>query len=132
MDFNKVRHRRAVTTCVLKDSEFLLIEVLAPSRDAQIRNGFARHRMQTSLLTYFKAIYMMILRLFSHRRYRKKGIVYIGDTGGLLTGAGENLATKHGGRSPHGFRIQKRERASQAKGASQGGGPMPTPDLHHT
>jgi len=50
VDGNKVRHRRAVTTRVLKDSEFLLIEVLASSRDAQISNGFAWHRMQRSLL----------------------------------------------------------------------------------
>src|SRR5262249_40996428 len=85
MDGNKVSHRRAVTTRVLKDSEFLLIEVLAPSRDAQIRNRFAWHRMQKSLLTYFRAIYLMILRLFSHRIYRKKGIVSIGNTGGLPT-----------------------------------------------
>src|SRR5262249_608231 len=118
MDGNKVSHRRAVTTRVIKDSEFLVIEVLAPSRDAQISNGFAWHRMQKSLLTSFIAISLMILSLFSHRIYRKKGIVSIGDTGGLPTGAGENPATKHGGRSQHGFSIQKRDRASQAKGAS--------------
>src|SRR5215831_5066722 len=64
--------------------------------------------------------------------YRKKGIVSMGDTGGLPTGAGEHPVTKHGGRSQHGFSIQKRDRAFQAKGASQGGGPMPTPDLHQT
>src|SRR5215831_13486058 len=74
----------------------------------------------------------MILNLFSHRIYREKGIVSIGDTGGLPTGAGEHPVTKHGGRSQYGFSIQKRDRAFQATGASQGGGPMPTPDLHHT
>jgi len=31
---------------VIQDSEFLLIEALAPSRDSQISDGFARHRMQ--------------------------------------------------------------------------------------
>jgi len=46
--------------------------------------------MQRSLWTSFIAIYRMKLSLFSHRIYRKKWIVSMGDTGGLPTGEGEH------------------------------------------
>jgi len=46
--------------------------------------------MQRSLWTSFIAIYLMILRLFSLRIYRKKWVVSMGDTGGLPTGEGEH------------------------------------------
>jgi len=46
--------------------------------------------MQRSFWTSFIAIYLMILSLFSHRIYRKKWIVSMGDTGALSTGEGEH------------------------------------------
>src|SRR5919201_1765955 len=80
----------------------------------------------------FLRICMRIVKRIRRRYASAKMAVSIGDTGDIPTGEGEHPITKHGGRSQNGFSIQKRDRASQAKGASQGGGPMPTPDLHQT
>jgi len=52
--------------------------------------------MERSLLTYFIAISLMILRFFSHRIYRKKWIVSTGDTDGIPTGEGAHPGTQHG------------------------------------
>jgi hypothetical protein len=68
--------------------------------------------MQRSLWTSFIAIYLMILRLFSHRIYRKKWIVSTGDTGGPPAGTGENPVIKSGRRSQDGCHITSvRERS---------------------
>jgi hypothetical protein len=52
--------------------------------------------MQRSLWTSFIAIYLVILSLFSHRIYRKKWIVSMGDTDGIPADEGEHPGTKHG------------------------------------
>src|SRR5215471_16899045 len=43
-----------------------------------------------------------------------------------------NRGTKSGGCAPEGISVPQRSRASQDEGPTMGGGPMPTPDLHHT
>src|SRR5215813_593666 len=78
--------------------------------------------MQRSFWTSFIAICLLILRLFSHRIYRKKGIVSMGVPGSTPTREGATRGPTPGGRLLDGLSVHQRNRASQDEGPTMGGG----------